>query len=170
MAVRTKQKVPPEGTIFSAHRNLIHNYTNRRAPSTHRGGTKFRHHAAQEHPECHSTVDPGRCPSGCSLAPLVSLCGVVIDEHTDDRGDDAMHLRLIQERCSRGMTKGLEVIDRAKPTVSPCFQQLTSARGRGRQDLIAHPATGVDRAKSRRVTFKLRLRSTPTPHTLPRTS
>lgn len=103
--------------------------------------------------------------------PLEShVDSVVIEGHTDDRGDDAMNLRLSQERSFRVMTKGLEVIDRAEPTVSPCFQRLTSASGRGRQDLIAHPATGVDREKSRRVIFKLRLRSTPTSNTLPRTS
>lgn len=103
--------------------------------------------------------------------PLEShVDSVVIEGHTDDRGGDAMNLRLSQERSFRVMTKGLEVIARAEPTVSPCFQRLTSASGRGRQDLIAHPATGVDRDKSRRVIFKLRLRSTPTPRTVPHTS
>jgi outer membrane protein OmpA-like peptidoglycan-associated protein len=103
--------------------------------------------------------------------PLEShIDSVVIEGHTDDRGGDAMNLRLSQERSFRVMTKGLEVIDRAEPTVSPCFQRLTSASGRGRQDLIAHPATGVDRDKSRRVIFKLRLKSTPPPRTLPHTS
>ena len=84
---------------------------------------------------------------------------VVIEGHTDDRGDDATNLRLSQERSFRVMTKGLEVIDRVEPTVSPCFQRLTSASGRGRQDLISHPDTGIDRDKSRRVIFKLRLRA-----------
>lgn len=84
---------------------------------------------------------------------------LVIEGHTDDRGDDAMNLRLSQERSFRVMTKGLEVIERMEPTVSPCFQRLTSASGRGRQDLISHPVTGVDRNKSRRVTLKLRLRA-----------
>ncbi len=95
---------------------------------------------------------------------------VVIEGHTDDRGGDAMNLRLSQERSFRVMTKGLEAIERVEPTVSPCFQRLTSASGRGRQDLISHPTTGVDRDKSRRVIFKLRLRATPTPRTLPHTS
>ena len=103
--------------------------------------------------------------------PLEShVDSVLIEGHTDDRGNDTMNLRLSQERSFRVMTKGLEVIDRTEPTVSPCFQRLTSASGRGRQDLIAHPATGVDREKSRRVIFKLRLRSSPTPRTLPHTS
>jgi hypothetical protein len=61
------------------------------------------------------------------------------------------------------MTKGIEVIERMEPTVSPCFQRLTSASGRGRQDLISDPVTGIDRNKSRRVTLKLRLRAD-TPH------
>jgi outer membrane protein OmpA-like peptidoglycan-associated protein len=92
--------------------------------------------------------------------PLEShIDSVVIEGHTDDRGDDTMNLRLSQERSFRVMTKGLEVIERVEPTVSPCFQRLTSASGRGRQDLIAHPATGVDRNKSRRVILKLRLRA-----------
>lgn len=84
---------------------------------------------------------------------------VVIEGHTDDRGDDIMNLRLSQERSFRVMTKGLEVIERMDPTISPCFQRLTSASGRGRQDLIADPVNGVDRDKSRRVIFKLRLRA-----------
>lgn len=84
---------------------------------------------------------------------------VVIEGHTDDRGDDAMNLHLSQERSFRVMTKGLDAIERAEPTISPCFQRLTSASGRGRQDLIAHPERGVDRDKSRRVVFKLRLRA-----------
>lgn len=83
---------------------------------------------------------------------------VVIEGHTDDQGDNIMNLRLSQERSFRVMTKGLEVIERVDPTLSPCFQRLTSASGRGRQDLITHPETGVDRDKSRRVIFKLRLR------------
>jgi outer membrane protein OmpA-like peptidoglycan-associated protein len=102
--------------------------------------------------------------------PLEShVDSVVIEGHTDDRGDDAMNLRLSQERSFRVMTKGLEVIERVEPTVSPCFQRLTSASGRGRQDLIVHPETGVDRNKSRRVILKLRLRADaphdPFPHT-----
>ena len=84
---------------------------------------------------------------------------VVIEGHTDDRGNDNTNLRLSQERSFRVMTKGIEVIERMEPTVSPCFQRLTSASGRGRQDLISDPVTGIDRNKSRRVTLKLRLRA-----------
>lgn len=103
--------------------------------------------------------------------PLESyIDSVVIEGHTDDRGDDAANLRLSQERSFRVMTKSLEVIDRIEPTVLPCFQRLTSASGRGRQDLISHPATGIDRDKSRRVIFKLRLQADTPYRSLPNAS
>lgn len=95
---------------------------------------------------------------------------IVIEGHTDDRGDDMMNLRLSQERSFRVMTKGLEVIERVDPTASPCFQRLTSASGRGRQDLVYDPVTGVDQQKSRRVVLKLRLRADSPYKTLPQPS
>ena len=96
-----------------------------------------------------------------------ALCGslrghvdsVVIEGHTDDLGQDTVNLRLSQERSFRVMVKGLDVIEREAPSVAACFQRMTSASGRGKQDLIYDPATGVDRGKSRRVIFKIRLRS-----------
>ncbi|MFO0705608.1 MAG: OmpA family protein [Nitrospira sp.] len=95
------------------------------------------------------------------------LCGpisshiesVVIEGHTDDRGDDTLNLRLSQERSFRVMIKGLDVIEHAAPSATTCFQRFTSASGRGRQDLVYDPVSGVNRDKSRRVVFKLRLRS-----------
>lgn len=95
------------------------------------------------------------------------LCGslrnhvdsVVIEGHTDDLGQDTVNLRLSQERSFRVMVKGLDVIEHDAPAVAACFQRITSASGRGRQDLVYGQSTGVDRGKSRRVVFKIRLRS-----------
>lgn len=84
---------------------------------------------------------------------------VVIEGHTDDLGQDAVNLRLSQERSFRVMVKGLDVIERNAPSVASCFQRMTSASGRGKQDLVYDLSTGVDRGKSRRVIFKIRLRS-----------
>lgn len=96
-----------------------------------------------------------------------ALCGplrnhidsVVIEGHTDDLGQDAINLRLSQERSFRVMVKGLDVIERDTPSAAACFQRMTSASGRGKQDLVYDPSTGVDRGRSRRVIFKIRLRS-----------
>ncbi|MCC2641927.1 MAG: uncharacterized protein K0S45_2340 [Nitrospira sp.] len=96
------------------------------------------------------------------------LCGtlrdridsLVIEGHTDDRGSDILNLKLSQERSLNVMVKGLEVIQDLAPWAYRCFHQKTSASGRGRQDLILEKSQIPDRDKSRRVVFKIRLRST----------
>ena len=96
------------------------------------------------------------------------LCGPLRDKidslaiqgHTDDRGDDAYNLKLSQERSLAVMVKGLEAIEAQEPSAYQCFQAMTSASGRGRQDLIYDGNSRVNRERSRRVIFKIRLRST----------
>ena len=96
-----------------------------------------------------------------------ALCGplrdkidsLAIEGHTDDFGTDAFNLKLSQERSLAVMVKGLEVIQTTEPASYQCFQEITSAAGRGRQDLIYEQTTMVNREKSRRVIFKIRLRS-----------
>jgi len=95
------------------------------------------------------------------------LCGalrdridsLVIEGHTDDRGSDIYNLKLSQERSLNVMVKGLEVIQDSAPWAYRCFHEKTSASGRGRQDLVLDESWSLDRDKSRRVVFKIRLRS-----------
>ena len=78
-----------------------------------------------------------------------ALCGplrdridsLAIEGHTDDHGSDAFNLKLSQERSLAVMVKGLEVIQAKEPSAYQCFQEITSATGRGRQDLI-YPING----------------------------
>lgn len=101
-----------------------------------------------------------------------ALCGplrhtidsLAIQGHTDDRGDDVYNLKLSQERSLAVMVKGLAVIETQEPVAYQCFQEMTSASGRGRQDLIYETPNRVNREKSRRVIFKIRLRSTEQRH------
>lgn len=103
-----------------------------------------------------------------------ALCGplrdkidsLAIEGHTDDHGTDAFNLKLSQERSLAVMVKGLEVIQAKEPSAYQCFQEITSATGRGRQDLIYDASAIVDREKSRRVIFKIRLRSAEQRHYL----
>jgi len=103
-----------------------------------------------------------------------ALCGplrdkidsLAIEGHTDDHGSDAFNLKLSQERSLAVMVKGLEVIQATEPSSYQCFQEITSAAGRGRQDLIYESSTVVNREKSRRVIFKIRLRSAEQRHQL----
>lgn len=94
-----------------------------------------------------------------------TIDSLAIQGHTDDRGGDAYNLRLSQERSLAVMVKGLEVIQAQTPSAYQCFQEMTSASGRGRQELIYDPDNRVNREKSRRVIFKIRLRSTEQRHT-----
>ena len=96
------------------------------------------------------------------------LCGamrdridsLVIEGHTDDRGSDIYNLKLSQERSLNVMVKGLEVLKDSAPWAYRCFHEKTSASGRGRQDLVLDQSRALDRDKSRRVVFKIRVRST----------
>ncbi len=85
---------------------------------------------------------------------------LAIQGHTDNRGGDVYNLHLSQARSLAVMVKALEVIRVQEPTAYQCFQEMTVAAGRGRQDLIYRPNHHVDHEKSRRVIFKIRLRST----------
>ena len=101
-----------------------------------------------------------------------ALCGSLRDKidslaiqgHTDDLGDDGYNLQLSQERSLAVMVKGLQVIQAQTPWAYQCFQEMTSASGRGRQELIYDSDNLVNREKSRRVVFTIRLRSTEQRH------
>ncbi len=93
-----------------------------------------------------------------------TIDSLAIQGHTDDRGSDAYNLRLSQERSLAVMVKGLEVIQERMPFAYQCFQEMTTASGRGRQELVVDHANRVNREKSRRVIFKIRLRSTEQRH------
>lgn len=97
-----------------------------------------------------------------------TIDSLAIQGHTDDRGGDAYNLQLSQERSLAVMVKGLEVIRDRSPSAYQCFQEMTSASGRGRQELIYDVDNQVNREKSRRVIFKIRLRSTEQRHTAER--
>ena len=82
----------------------------------------------------------------------------VIEGYTDDQGDDIRNLKLSQDRSFAVLVEGLEVIRTRLPWAYECFQQKSSANGRGKQDLLRNKAGQLDRDKSRRVIFKIHLR------------
>jgi outer membrane protein OmpA-like peptidoglycan-associated protein len=90
--------------------------------------------------------------------PFRSLIeSVTIEGHTDDVGEDRSNLRLSQERAFRVMVKAMDILQ-GRPE-DDCFQQITTASGRGKQDLFYSIDQRLSRDKSRRVVFKIRLQA-----------
>jgi outer membrane protein OmpA-like peptidoglycan-associated protein len=90
--------------------------------------------------------------------PFRSLIeSVTIEGHTDDVGEDRRNLRLSQERAFRVMVKAMDILQ-GRPE-DDCFQQITTASGRGKQDLFYSIDQRLSRDKSRRVVFKIRLQA-----------
>jgi outer membrane protein OmpA-like peptidoglycan-associated protein len=94
--------------------------------------------------------------------PFRSLIeSVTIEGHTDDIGEDRRNLRLSQERAFQVMVKAMDILQ-GRPE-DDCFQQIATASGRGKQDLLYGIDQQLNRDKSRRVLFKIRLQAPAVP-------
>lgn len=83
---------------------------------------------------------------------------MVIEGHTDSSGSDAINLPLSQARSMAVAQASLAVVGQ-DTTLRSCFLGLLSASGRGSSEPWLDPAGREDRARSRRVVFKIRVRS-----------
>ncbi|MFH0810412.1 MAG: OmpA family protein [Pseudomonadota bacterium] len=82
---------------------------------------------------------------------------VVVEGHTDSSGTDAINLPLSQRRSLSVVMESLGVLD---GDARMCFLKLLSASGRGSMEPFIDTKTGhEDMGKSRRVFFKIRVRS-----------
>ena len=117
-----------------------------------------------------STLPPAALQYVTEVMPIYAgaVCGairdriesIVVEGHTDDLGNDAVNLKLSQERALAVLVAGLRAIEASDPSSARCFQSLTSASGRGKQDLL-YTDRGINRNQSRRVVLKMRLRTAP---------
>lgn len=116
-----------------------------------------------------STLPPAALQYVAEVMPIYAgaVCGairdriesIVVEGHTDDLGNDAVNLKLSQERALAVLVAGLRAIEASDPASARCFQSLASASGRGKQDLL-YTDRGINRDQSRRVVLKMRLRTT----------
>jgi outer membrane protein OmpA-like peptidoglycan-associated protein len=90
------------------------------------------------------------------------LSSITVEGHADSSGTDEHNLKLSQDRSISVVRESLRVLHGGAGAETPnyegCFLDLLSASGRGRREPIL--VGGIeDRARSRRVVFKLRVRS-----------
>jgi outer membrane protein OmpA-like peptidoglycan-associated protein len=91
------------------------------------------------------------------------ISSVVVEGHTDATGSDTHNLKLSQNRSMAVVSESInimenQVVDKHQEKID-YFLRVLSASGRGKQDLIKDREGNVDADKSRRVVFKIRVRS-----------
>jgi len=100
--------------------------------------------------------------TACSAEIRPGISSIVVEGHASSEGDERLNLRLSQARSTAVVQESLDVLDSAGNDSSSanhkCFVDFISATGRG----SAEPVTLVgreDRSQSRRVVFKIRVKS-----------
>ncbi|MFN0110446.1 MAG: OmpA family protein [Blastocatellia bacterium] len=108
-------------------------------------------------------IVPKMAATLCSEEFRREIESIVIEGHTDSTGSDERNLQLSQERSLGVVQKSLRVLGgTATGDNQPnreCFLELLSATGRGSVEPIRDQAGLEDFNRSRRVIFKIRVRS-----------
>jgi outer membrane protein OmpA-like peptidoglycan-associated protein len=113
-----------------------------------------------------NTILPKMASTMCSDEFRKDIGSIVVEGHADSVGEDDHNLQLSQARSMAVARESLKVLS-LNPTVngeraSPernCFLDLLSATGRGSREPITDSQGAEDRNRSRRVVFKIRVRS-----------
>ena len=83
----------------------------------------------------------------------------MVEGHTDSSGTDEHNLQLSQQRSLSVVQRTLDILGRSEPEDKVCFLDFLSANGRGSKERILDADGKEDRNRSRRVVFKIRVRS-----------
>lgn len=110
------------------------------------------------------TVMPKMASTICDPEFRSDVNSIVVEGHTDSTNGDDVNLPLSQRRSLAVVQESLKVLsDPANGggahSFKPCFVELLSATGRGSAELVANEQGQEDKSKSRRVIFKIRVRS-----------
>lgn len=108
---------------------------------------------------------PKLVTTACSDKFKGEINSIVVEGHTDSSGTDEHNLPLSQRRSMGVAQEGLRVLSgagdeaRPPPQLRSCFLTFLSASGRGSVEPIIGPDGKEDSDRSRRVVFKIRIRS-----------
>lgn len=90
------------------------------------------------------------------------ISSVVVEGHADSTGGDTHNLKLSQDRSMSVVSKSLDILNPKSGETDEkknYFLKVLSASGRGKQELIRDENGNEIKSKSRRVVFKIRVKS-----------
>lgn len=106
------------------------------------------------------TFIPRLARTVCSSRFVKEINSVVVEGHTDSSGTARHNLDLSQKRSLSVVRASLNVLEgHGSGQEQSAFLQLLSASGRGSAEIITGPTGQEDAPSSRRVIFKIRVRS-----------
>jgi outer membrane protein OmpA-like peptidoglycan-associated protein len=108
-------------------------------------------------------ITPKLADTVCSEEFRPEMNSIVVEGHTDSTGTDELNLPLSQARSMSVVSESLKILKTAETsgisTSRGCFLDLVSATGRGSVEPLVDEGGGENLARSRRVVFKIRVRS-----------
>ncbi len=93
------------------------------------------------------------------------IASMIVEGHADNRGSDKANIDRSLQRASAVFIESLQILEHGPETkatdsnLSDCFRGLVSASGRGNAEPILDTKGRPDPDRSRRVIFKIRVRS-----------
>jgi outer membrane protein OmpA-like peptidoglycan-associated protein len=106
-----------------------------------------------------SAFSPLLAKTACSEQHRKDIGSIVVEGHTDSSGTDEHNLQLSQGRSLVVVQRTLDILGHSNPEDRKCFLDFLSANGRGSKEPILDADGNEDRDRSRRVVFKIRVRS-----------
>ena len=108
-------------------------------------------------------ITPKLADTVCSEEFRPEMNSIVVEGHTDSTGTDETNLPLSQARSMAVVGASLKILKDAEANGTSnsrrCFLDLVSATGRGSVEPLVDQGGGENLARSRRVVFKIRVRS-----------
>lgn len=108
-------------------------------------------------------ITPKLADTVCSEEFRPEMNSIVVEGHTDSTGTDETNLPLSQARSMAVVGASLKILKDAEVVGTSnsrrCFLDLVSATGRGSVEPLVDQGGGENLARSRRVVFKIRVRS-----------
>jgi outer membrane protein OmpA-like peptidoglycan-associated protein len=108
---------------------------------------------------------PRLVSTACSADLRSEISSIVVEGHASSEGNENANLQLSQQRSMEVVRDSLSVFsalpgNRLQPSaLHGCFLDFVSATGRGSAEPLKDGAGQEDRERSRRVVFKIRVRS-----------